>query len=161
MSQTLDDVVLTNARLSSPAITGRVIGDGQFRTEDPLAAIRQQHQYLRSFAQAHGVAGAAERRAVHVARGAGTLETVRAGLSVVAAGDSTHSVDVLKNGVSVLSGPASLTSAQAAYAKVTGVVTSAAYAIGDVFEVVVAVAAGTGTLGQGLFVDLAFREAAD
>jgi len=51
-------------------------------------------------------------------------------------------------------------SGDAAFAKVAGTVTDDDYVAGDVFETVVTVSAGSGTLGQGVFVDLVFDEEA-
>ncbi len=134
------------------------VGDTEFDATDPLTATQQEHRHTGRLSQVHGSAATAERRVVHVARGDGTVEAVRAGVVVACVGDSTITVDVKKNGTSILSATIGLDSGDAAYAKVDGTVSTAAYVAGDVFEVVVTVAAGTGTLGQGLFVDVVFTE---
>lgn len=136
------------------------VGDAQFSSVAPLTADKQQHQYPQRHTQAHGTAAAAERRVVHVAKSAGQVADFLAGVVVACVGDSTISVDLRKNGTTVLSAAVGLSSANAAFAKVTGTISVANYAPGDVFEVVVTVSAGTGALGQGLFAQAVFREAA-
>jgi len=135
------------------------IGDAAFKTSDPLTADKQQHRWIRQLTQVHGSAGVSERRVVHVAKGAGTIDLVRAGVVVACVGAATITVDVWKNGTTVLSAVISLGSADVAYAKKSGTVTVPAYAAGDVLEVVAVATAGGGTIGQGLFVDVICTEA--
>lgn len=148
---------LTPKGFSCPA---GAIGSANFSGSDPLESAKQKHRHVGRLNQVHGSAAAAERRACHVARSAGSVLTVQAGVVVACVGDSTITVDVRKNGASILTGTITINNTHAAYAKVSGVVNTAAYVAGDVFEVVVTVSAGTGALGQGLFVDVVFDEAA-
>jgi hypothetical protein len=67
-------------------------------------------------------------------------------------------VDLRKNGTTILTSVITISVAQAAYARVAGAIASAAYIAGDVFELVVTATAGGGTLPQGLFVDTVLRE---
>ena len=138
------------------------IGSTQFNAGDPLVASKQEHQYRVGLAQPHGTAAASERRAVHLAHAAGKVVEVRAGLTVANVGAATVTVDVRKNGTTILSAAISLTSATAAFGSVIALpaVGQDAYAAGDVLEAVVTATAGGGTLGQGLYVGLTLREAA-
>lgn len=133
-----------------------------FDPATPLDAVQLQIQIHQVYAQGSAVDATAAAEVVHVARAAGTLVAVRAGNVVSGIGGATATVDVKKNGTTVLTGTIGLAAAApAAYGQVAGAVAggSAAYAAGDVFEVVVTAAAGGGTLAKGLFVDLVFREA--
>ncbi|VTU02779.1 Marine sediment metagenome DNA, contig: S03H2_L04701 OS=marine sediment metagenome GN=S03H2_18785 PE=4 SV=1 [Gemmataceae bacterium] len=143
-----------------PVVPPGSFGDPQIGAANPIDATKVKHQYAPQLAQAHGTAATAERRIVHVARAAGTVAAVGAGPVVAATGNSTVTVDVRKNGTSILTSTISLTSATAAFARVAGTINTAAYVAGDVFEVVVTVAAGTGTLPQGVSVQVVFREGA-
>jgi hypothetical protein len=84
----------------------------------------------------------------------------RCGPVAAAVGDSTATVDLYKNGASILSAGVLIDSGDAAFAVLTGSISSAAYVAGDVFEVVITISAGTGTLPQGVWGQPTFREAA-
>jgi hypothetical protein len=89
---------------------------------------------------------------VHVVFGAtGTLVGFQAGCVVPCVGTATVTVDLRKNGSTVLSAVITLDSSQTARQQVSAAINNAAVAVGDVLEVVVTASAGTGTLGQGLF----------
>ena len=83
-----------------------------------------------------------------------------AGCVTACIGDSTIEVDLLKNGVSVLSAAIEIDSGDADYAAVAGTVSSASVVAGDVLEVAITVTAGTGTLGEGVFAALTLEEKA-
>lgn len=142
----------------APTVPDGSFGDSQMSASSPLLATKVKHQYVKVAAQVHGSAAAAERRVVHVARSSGEVTAFEAGIVVAAVGDSTVSVDLRKNGTTILSAPVSISSAQAAYAEVAGTISGGSYSAGDVFEVVITVTAGTGTLPQGLYADAVFRE---
>lgn len=136
------------------------LGDQEFASSDPLTAAKQQHQFPQRFSQAYGTAAVAARHVVHAARSAGTLLEFRCGLAVANIGAATVTINLYKNGSTILSAPVVLDSSGVAYALTDGVFSSASYVANDVFEVVVTVAAGGGTLGQGLVAQLMVREAA-
>jgi hypothetical protein len=73
-------------------------------------------------------------------------------------GGGSCTIDLKKNGTSVLSGAVTLDSTTAAYALKDGTVTTPAYAAGDVFEV--QVASPSGTKPKGVFARAVLREAA-
>ena len=91
---------------------------------------------------------------------AGVIQSVKVGSIVACIGNAEITVDVKKNGTTVLNAPISLTVANTARVAVAGVLTVTTLAAGDLLEVVVAVNAGTGTLGTGLFVQVKLREGA-
>lgn len=118
-----------------------------------IAASKLQHRFRKGHAQVHGSAATAERRVIHVVRGAtATINSLRAGVVVAAVGDSTATINLYKNGSTILSGTISITSADTAYAldSPSGF-TSTSLVVGDVLEIVQTISAGTGTLPQGVF----------
>lgn len=156
-----DVTVAGSLRVSGAmSIPNNAIGDEQVSILSPISADKLEHRNVVNFSQVHGSAATAERRVVYCAHGAGTLDFAQAGVTVAAVGDSTVSVDVKKNGTTVLSGAIVLDNSNVAFTPEDGTISSAAYVAEDVFEVVVTVSAGTGTLPQGLFVQLVFTEEA-
>src|SRR5262249_39085608 len=127
-------------------------------------APKVQQQYHRTYEQGRGASVASKTgEPIHVARGPGTLVDFAAGVSVAGvgwAGGGQIVVDLLKNGVSILSAKPTILPAPAAFAILPGTISAAGYSANDVFEVVVTVTAGTGTIPQGLFVRAVFQEAA-
>lgn len=145
---------------NSMTLADNSVGNLQVSTLSPITADKFYHQHQQIYQQPHGTAVADARTVVHVARGSGTFHAVQAGLVVAITGDSTITVNVYKNGVTVLSATIALDNGDAAFGELNGAIASAAYVAGDVFEVVVDATVGTGTLGQGLYVVLVFRELA-
>ncbi len=89
---------------------------------------------------------------IYVVTGAtGTLREFKAGLVTPPTGDATVTVDLLKNGTSVLASPIILDSTKGARDLVAAAISTMAVAQGDVLEVSVTTNQGTGTLGKGLF----------
>lgn len=119
-----------------------------------ISSSKLQHRYRPSLSQAHGTAGTTERRVVHQVVGAtGTLNSVRAQLSVAPIGAATHVIQVKKNGTDILSTAITLDSGNTAFIDETDTgFTSTALVNGDVLEITVTATAGGGTLGQGLHV---------
>lgn len=123
----------------------------------PLADIdptKLRHQYLSHYAQVSSANAAVERKVIHVAQGAGTLVRADIGAVTAAIGAATATIDLLKNGTSILTTPLSLTSSTAAFvlASMSLAVSPTPLSIGDVLEInVTAATAGGGTLAKGLF----------
>lgn len=119
-----------------------------------------QHQHRKSYNQAFGSAVAAETRTVHIVYGAtGTILAFRASLNgLVCAGAAVITVDLKKNGASILSAVLTFNSTHTLRQILSGTFSSAALVAGDVLDVVVTAVAGGGTLGQGLGVDLVVAE---
>ncbi|HUW30714.1 MAG TPA: hypothetical protein VM223_03815 [Planctomycetota bacterium] len=97
---------------------------------------------------------------IHCSYAAGTIKAVKAGSIVACIGDSTVTVDVKKNGTSVLTGVITLDSDNTARIAEdgtldTGQVTLAA---DDLLEIVIVATVGTGTLATGPFVDVVVEE---
>lgn len=149
-------------KVGSMDLPAAAVTDDNMDPANPIDVDKQIHQYVHTYAQNRAAAVAAERKAVFSATGDGALVNVQAGVTQAAVGDSTITVDVYKNGVSVLTGVLTIDSGDAAFATQTAVVTpgSEGYSAGQVFEVVIAVTAGTGTLPRGVYVSLTVNEEA-
>lgn len=142
--------------LSDGAVDDDAVGGGA-----DIAAAKLEHRFQPVYAQPGGSASAAERKAVHVVHGAtATLNGVQAGSRTACTGNATITIDVQKNGVSVLTSTFVLDSANTAYVTEAGTVSGGDLVQDDVIEVVVTVNAGSGTLGNGVFVALQIDEKA-
>lgn len=137
------------------------ITDAAVQAAANVAASKLEHQHQQLLASSGLAAVAALREAIHRVRGStGTLVAFAAWLRQGCVGDSTVTVDLWKNGASVLTAPLVLNSTHAAFVAVNGTFSVASLAAGDVLEVNVTVNAGTGTLGQGLGAQVTLRELA-
>jgi hypothetical protein len=124
-------------------------------TKLPQANLSSQHN--RTYGQAGSAASATV--VVHEVRGAaGRIRSVTAGSVAAAIGDSTVTVDVRKNGTTVLSSVITLDNGNSPYVSESGTVNAAGVAAGDVLTVVVAATIGTGTLPTGLFANVVIDE---
>lgn len=153
MSNQVDNLfvsgTLTCKSFTPPAAS---IGDAAIRSGDYIAGLKVQRGIHRVLAQDSNSAATAQTRVVHVAVSAGTIQSLSAGCVSPCTGDAAITIDLRKNGASVLTAPIDLTSAQAARALVAATVSTADYVASDVFEIEITVAAGTGALGSGVFV---------
>lgn len=150
---------LTCGEFSLPESTVR---NENIVSEAGIEADKLQHQYTPGYAQESATAAADEARVIHVAQGDGTIIGFLAGNVVSAIGDDTCTVDLKKNGTTVLSAPVSLVAADpVAYAEKTGTISSASYSAGDVLEVVINATHNTGTLAKGIYASAVLQEDAN
>jgi hypothetical protein len=123
-----------------------------------LSASKLEHRHMPCYSQEAATDAAADNKVVHVCRGAGTLTRFAAGSVVAATGTGTATVDLRKNGTTVLSAPVVLDSANAAYTPETTVsFTSTALAAGDVLSIVVSAVSGTAK-AKGLYAQVELSE---
>ena len=147
---------LSARTMSIPAGT---VDDEDVKAAADIAATKLEHQYQKVYAQESDTTAAAEDRVVHAVYGAtGTVIAFEAGAVAACTGDAMITVDLHKNGASILTEAIVLDSGDAAYALVAGSIDSAALVDGDVLEIVITVNAGTGTLGKGVFASVIIRE---
>ena len=124
-----------------------------------IAASKLQHQHRAVYAQESATAAADEARVVHVVHGTtGVVKAIKAGCVVACLDNATIAVDLLKNGVSILTEEFDIDSGDAAYALVAGVIDTDTLEIGDVLEIAVDGTVGAGTLGKGVFAYIDFYE---
>ncbi len=112
-----------------------------------------------SWAQPNSAA-TAETRTLFVAERSGTITSFLAGSIAAAIGDSTVTIDVKKNGTTILSSTVVLDNANTARVAEDGTLNGSvtAFVAGDWFEVVITISAGTGTLPTGVFAQLEARQ---
>lgn len=119
-----------------------------------IPADKTEQRFFPAWSQPNTTA-TAETRTLFVARRSGTLNEVIAGSIAKATGDSTITVDIKKNGTTVLSAVITLDSANTNRIVESGSVSGGGtFVAGDWFEVVIAISAGTGTLPTGVFCQL-------
>jgi hypothetical protein len=119
-----------------------------------IQASKLQHEHRTDYGQPNAAA-TSEARVVHVVQGAtGKVKAFAAGAIVKAVGDSTVTVDLRKNGTTVLSSAVTLNASGANYTPVAGTVSVTTLAAGDVLTVVITISAGTGTLPTGVYASL-------
>lgn len=133
------------------------VGDAEVDGARPISVLKIGHQYIKDVKTVGAVAAKTE--PIHVAYGNGTLVAVDAGTVTLCTGSASITIDVQKNGVTVLSTPLILDSGNVARILEAGAIASGAYVSGDWFDVVVTIATPSGAVGTGLIVRLVFREA--
>jgi hypothetical protein len=134
--------------------------DKHVSADAAIATVKMLHKHRKTFAQAN-TAASAETRVVHIVEGAtGTIKAIKAGSIAVCSGNAAITVDLKKNGASVLSAVITLDSGNTARVAEAGTLSSTAVVAGDCLEIVVAVNAGTGVLGTGVYADLEVDETA-
>lgn len=127
-----------------------------------ISASKLQHQHQHVYAQEGTNASASARQILHVVVGAtGTVESIKATLTTACIGAATITVDLKKNGTTILSAVISFSSSDAAFTLKAGTISTPAVVVGDVLEIVVVATAGGGTLGKGIAAVLKIREDAD
>lgn len=157
MVMPVDLVVAGNLRPNSFTPPAGCIPNAAIPPAAGIAYTKLQQKHQPVYSQA-GTA-AAETRVVHVVLGAsGTLVSVAACLVTACTGDATVTVDLQKNGTTILTAPLELGSGVAAFDLATGTIDAEDLEADDVLTAVVTVDAGTGALGTGLAVVLEIAE---
>ena len=144
-------------------IPANTIVDADVASNAALEATKLRHQHRQVYAKESGTVAVTERFVVHVARGAGTVELFEAGSVTLCTVDATITVDLLKNGATVLSSTFVLDTGNTARVAEVGTLDAAkvAYIDGDVFEMDFVAAAAAGVLGDGSFGAATFHEDAE
>ena len=123
-----------------------------------IDATKLQHRHQVTVAQPN-TAAADETRAVHRVYGAaGSVVAFHAGSIAKCAGDATVTVDLRKNGVSILSSVITLDSGNTNRVAEAGTISTASLVAGDLLEVVIDATIGTGTLATGVFATVVVTE---
>lgn len=123
-----------------------------------IDASKLEHRRAIGYSQPN-TAATTETRTIHVVYGtSGTLLQFAAGSIAKAVGDSTVTVDLKKNGSSVLSAVITLDSGNTNRVLETGTISNTSVAADDWLEIVITATVGTGTLPTGVFVQLVLDE---
>lgn len=140
-------------------IPANTVDNTDVQTNAGIAATKLQQQRTKTYAQESATTSVSESRVIHTIYGANaTMVSFRAGSVVANIGAATITVDLKKNGVSVLSAPISLNSGHTARQMVAGTISTPAGVASDVYEVTIVATAGGGTIGKGVFAELITRE---
>lgn len=119
-----------------------------------LPADKTEQRFFPAWSQPNSAA-TTETRTLFVARRSGTVNAVLAGSIAAAIGDSTVTLDVKKNGTSILTGVITLDNGNTARIVELGSISGGGtFVVGDWYEVVITATIGTGTLPTGVFVEL-------
>lgn len=159
---TIESDVYVNGSLYAKTFTmpsGVVVNDSVSATA-AIAASKLQHQHqITTPLTDHATDAAVVRKVLHRVKGAtATLVEFGVGATVAAGSATTVTVDLLKNGSSILSATISLDIATSAFTlKTPSGYTSTALVAGDVLEVNVSAVTGANE-PKGLFTALTIRE---
>ena len=139
-TMTIPDASVTEAKVVTPSAGGEI------------GAEKLEHIHIAGFAQESGTNAVDEIRVVHVVRATtATLLEFSCGHVTTGATD-TVDMDVLVNGTTAMSGgPVRVDDADAAYAILTGTLTTTALVVDDVIEIKIDFTTAAGTPPKGLF----------
>ena len=141
------------------SLTPGTVQDADLAASANLDPTKMRHQYCPVFAQANSAAASDTGRVIHVVKGTtGTVVAFRAGSIVAATGNATVTIDLKKNGTTMLSAVITLDSGNTAYILEEGTLSVTAVVAGDVLTLVIVATVGTGALPTGLFAEAVVRE---
>ena len=134
------------------------VDDDAIEASAGVDADKLEHQHRRGWSQPNTTA-TSETRVLHVVHGAtGSVVAFEAGSTVANIGAATVTLDLKKNGTSILTSVITLDNANTAYVVEAGAIATASLVDGDVLTVVIVATAGGGTLATGVFCSLTVRE---
>lgn len=135
------------------------VTDSNVSASAAISAEKLEQQHKWSYSQ-NGTAASATVGAF-IATAAGTVLSIEAASIAACSGAATITIDLKKNGATILTGAIQLDNGNTARILEAGSLTAGAtFADGDFFELVIVATAGGGTLGTGLTVSLVWNEAA-
>lgn len=155
--------LFVNGSLIANSITlpANAVNDNAVAAAANLAASKLEHQYEPCYSQLATADAATDRRVIHIVYGAtGSIVDFRVGAITAAGAASSATIDLKKNGSTVLSGTITLDNGTASLAlEQPAGYTSTSLVTGDVLEVHITAVAGA-NLAKGLFAQLVVREKA-
>lgn len=157
---TINDNLFVNGPLSCLQFSppAGCITDAAVSSASPLQTSKTQHRTHAKWGQPNTTA-TTETRTVYVNNGTtGTLIGFRAGSIVACLSTASITVDLKKNGTSMLTGVITLNSSSVARVAQAAALASSALVAGDWLEVVITATAGGGTLGTGFFCEAIIDE---
>lgn len=124
---------LTAASLNVPA---SAVGNAEIEAQAGIDASKLEHVHNVTLCLSdHATSAATVRKGIWVAENSGTIDKFAAFVTVAAGAATTVTVDLLKNGTTVLSALPTITNADTALVEDVGTVSSATFTDGDIFEV--------------------------
>jgi hypothetical protein len=153
-----DIYVAGNISSKTLSVPAGAVTDAAIQAGAGIAATKLQQQHRLDYSQPNTTA-TSETRIIYACRGAsGTIIDFRAGSIGVAVGAATVTVDLRKNGTTVLTGVITLDTGNVARVAEVGTLSVTTLVAGDVLEVVLTATAGGGTLPTGVFVSATVHE---
>lgn len=123
-----------------------------------IGTAKMRHKHLRGYGQPNAAA-TTETRGLRIILGAtGTVVAFKAGSIAPCAGNATVTLDLKKNGASILTAVIQLDLTNTARIAEAATIATAALAVGDWLEVVIVATIGTGTLATGVYCELEIDE---
>ena len=150
-------------RFLNAILNAGCVSNVQVAADADIDASKLEHAHRVKLAQESDEAVVAETRPIHVVKGAtATLKSVAAGLVVPCASGETIEIDILKNGVTLMSAAIELDSADDAYDVVAGTIQDEDLVADDVLEIEITPLAGSaGADAMGIFCYLDIWEDAE
>lgn len=145
--------VLTAKTLDVPAST---IVDADVSSAADIGQSKLEHQFEANYGQS-GTAASATIPIGIIYGASGTMLDIRAASIAACVGAATVTVDLKKNGTSMLSAVITLDNANTARVAEAGTLTTTTLANGDFLELVIVATAGGGTLATGLCVNVRWK----
>lgn len=153
-----DTYIVGNLAAKTMSIPAGAVTDATIPPGAGIDQAKLEHQHRIPFHQPN-TAATSETRAVYECYGAtGSIIAFRAGSIAAAVGDSTVTVDLRKNGATILTAVITLDSANVARVAEIGTLAVTSLVAGDVLEIVTVATIGTGTLPTGVFASVTITE---
>lgn len=153
--------VAGNFTAQTMSVPASSVKDGNIAAGAPgayIAYTKNGQMHKTRFVQPN-TAATSETKPFYLAFGlTGTVLDIKVASIAVAIGAATVTVDVKKNGISILNSVVTLNNANTARVAVLASLLTTAFAAGDFFEVVVVATAGGGTLPTGLIIEMTVAE---
>jgi hypothetical protein len=136
------------------------ITDTMVSASADIAATKLQKQFQENYSNTDSATSAiSEQRVLHTVRGStGTVNEIAAGAVAVLVAPATCTIDLLKNGASILTSTIALAAGDTPRVVKFGTLSSSAVVAGDVLEIKVTATAGGGTLPKGVYARLTVTE---
>lgn len=144
--------------------SGGGFADADLRSGANLDPAKMRHRHAVSYGQKNGTDVTTETKMVHIAKAAGTIQTIEVvSATAPTGGDKAFTVDLHKSTgggafATVLSAVVTVNSSDTDRVIEAGTLSTATYADGDIFAIVVTTSGSTGSQGQGLCVTVNFDE---
>ena len=161
LSTTIQGDVIVTGNISPASFTApssQFVGDTQVKTGAKISASKLQTRISKIIADNNSAVATSYRRTIWRVFGATcALQDFRIGIAGTAAvGAATVTVDLFKNGSTILTATVQITNALAQYGTVAASLAAGALTLvaGDVLEISITATAGGGTLPNGFFAAL-------
>ena len=150
-----------NFSASGMSLPAASVLDAQVAASAAIGYSKLNRLRSRIYAQPN-IAAVTETKVIEVYRsvGAGTIIDFSAGVLAAAVGAATVTIDLKKNGTTILAGLLTIDNTLAINTLKFNTPSSLTLAINDVLTLVITAAAGGGTLPTGLFINVRYSEAA-